>query len=42
MALQIEAIPFSDLRYFAPKLCDALFDGLVHGDSLAEQANADN
>jgi hypothetical protein len=43
MALQIEAVSFSsDLRYSAPKLCGALFDGLVHGDSLAEQANADN
>jgi hypothetical protein len=25
---------FADLRYFLPQLCDALLDGLRHGDRV--------
>jgi len=27
----------ADLCYFLPQLCDALFDGLLHEERLAEQ-----
>jgi hypothetical protein len=37
-ALQVLAVGFSDLRYFLPQLCNALFDGPRHGDSLTEDA----
>jgi hypothetical protein len=26
-ALQVQAVPFANFRYFFPQLCDALFDG---------------
>jgi hypothetical protein len=35
-ALHVEPVGFPDLRYFFSHLCDALFDGLLHEDRLAE------
>jgi len=35
-ALQVQAVRFTNLRYFFSQLCDALFDGLLHEDRLAE------
>jgi Protein of unknown function (DUF5818) len=37
-ALQVQAVRFTDLRYFFSQLSDALFDGLLHEDRLAEHA----
>ena len=34
--LEVQAARFADLCYFVPQLCDALFDGLLHEDRLAE------
>jgi integrase len=35
-ALQVLTVGFSNLRYFFPQLCNALFDGPRHRDSLTE------
>jgi hypothetical protein len=34
--VQVLVVCFPDLRYFFPQLGDALSDGLLHGDRLAE------
>jgi hypothetical protein len=38
--LQVEAVRFTNFRYFLSQLCDALFDGLLHEDRLAEPCGA--
>ncbi len=35
-APQVLAVRFTNLRYFFPQLCDALFDGPRHRDRVAE------
>ena len=37
--MQVLAVRLADLRYLFPQLGDALFDGLLHGDRLAEHAH---
>jgi hypothetical protein len=34
--MQVLVVCFPNLRYFFPQLGDALFEGLLHGDRLAE------
>jgi hypothetical protein len=36
--LQVQAVRFPNLCYFFSQLSDALFDGLLHQDRLAEHA----
>jgi len=38
-ALNIKAVGFSNLRYFFSQFCDALSDGLLHGDRLTEHTD---
>jgi len=37
---QVQMVCCIDLRYFVPQPCDALLDGLLHEDRLAEVASS--
>jgi hypothetical protein len=39
-ALQVQAVRFTNLRYFFSQLSDTFFDGLLHEDRLAELSGA--
>jgi hypothetical protein len=36
-ALHVLTVLLTNLRYFVSQLYDALFDGILHGDRLAEE-----
>jgi hypothetical protein len=37
-ALQLQAVRFTDLRFFLPQFYDAFFDGILHDDRLLTQS----
>ena len=36
--MQVQSVRFTDLRYFVPQLRDAIFDWILHDNTLAEHA----
>jgi len=37
-AMQVQAVRFTDLRFFLPQFYDAFFDGILHDDRLLTQS----